>query len=59
MHPFAAPRYRLVCCDLHILEDPQEAHGLSELLASMDPWRTLHYAYSTPKLPPIPGESCH
>ena len=44
--PFAAPRYPLDSCELRVVHTPEEAHFLSTLLATMDPWRTLGYTAS-------------
>jgi ribosomal protein S18 acetylase RimI-like enzyme len=44
--PFAAHLYPLASCELRTLQDPHEASVLSDLLARMDPWRTLRYTAS-------------
>jgi ribosomal protein S18 acetylase RimI-like enzyme len=41
--PFAARHYPLARCALALLEDAAEARELAEMLAGLEPWRTLGY----------------
>ena len=41
--PFEARHYPLARCALALLEDASEARELAEMLARLEPWRTLGY----------------
>lgn len=44
--PFVAPQYALPSCEIRLVHGVEEATFLSDLLAAMDPWRTLRYPAS-------------
>jgi diamine N-acetyltransferase len=41
--PFAATRYALTTCMLRTVRDVEDARVLSEMLVTMEPWRSLRY----------------
>jgi ribosomal protein S18 acetylase RimI-like enzyme len=41
--PFAAPPYALATCVLRAIHDAEDARVLSEMLVTMEPWRSLRY----------------